>query len=344
MDTVVQEAVELVRLRLEQVGFSGKTPVWNAAFKEVTKAKSLIGTPDMLKGMSDVKQPKAKQLVSLAQTKLRELGEAVRKQDIRSTLSLQEECSELVYNVRALSMKQGELPFEVPTEFDNLPQLKGRAIVECNLEKTNEGFFRLEDGTKTNAITLTLTIDGYHAPITAGTFADLVERKFYDGLSIQSAEELIVQTGNPEDVQVDGFIDPYTKEKRVIPLELFYKNDKAPTYSYTNDDDMRETESMAMPFQAYGALGMAHDPEDPNTASSQFWFLKWNQALVAPSRNTLDGSQACFGYVTKNQELLSQVEKGDKITRMKLVQGGENLVTNRREFSSSSDDLSQEVD
>lgn len=173
-----------------------------------------------------------------------------------------------MYNVRALSMKQGELPFEVPTEFDDLPQLKGRAIVECNLEKADEGFFRLHDGTKTNAITLTLTIDGYHAPVTAGTFADLVERNFYDGLSIQSAEELIVQTGNPEDVQVDGFIVPYTKEKRVIPLELFYKNDKAPTYGYTSDDDMRATESMAMPFQANGALGMAHDPEDPNTASS----------------------------------------------------------------------------
>lgn len=319
-----------MRLRLEQVGFSGKAPVWNAAFKEVVKAKSLIGTPHMLKGIPEAKQPKAKQLLSLAQTKLGELQEAIRRQDITSTLSLQEECSKLVYNVRVLSMKEGELPFEVPTEFVNLPQLKGRAIVECNIEKSNGGYFRLQDGTETNVITLTLTIDGYHAPITAGTFADLVERKFYDGMLIQSADELIVQTGNPEETVVDGFIDPYTKQKRVIPLELFYKNDKKPTYSYTSDDDMRATESMAMPFQAYGALGMAHDPEDPNTASSQFWFLKWNQALVAPSRNTLDGSQACFGYITKNQELLSQVEKGDKVTSMKLVQGGENLVTDRR--------------
>lgn len=284
----------------------------------------------MLKGIPEAKQPKAKQLLSLAQTKLGELQEAIRRQDITSTLSLQEECSKLVYNVRVLSMKEGELPFEVPTEFVNLPQLKGRAIVECNIEKSNGGYFRLQDGTETNVITLTLTIDGYHAPITAGTFADLVERKFYDGMLIQSADELIVQTGNPEETVVDGFIDPYTKQKRVIPLELFYKNDKKPTYSYTSDDDMRATESMAMPFQAYGALGMAHDPEDPNTASSQFWFLKWNQALVAPSRNTLDGSQACFGYITKNQELLSQVEKGDKVTSMKLVQGGENLVTDRR--------------
>jgi hypothetical protein len=39
-----------------------------------------------------------------------------------------------VYNVRVLSMKQGELPFEVPTEFHDLRQLKGRAIVELYLE------------------------------------------------------------------------------------------------------------------------------------------------------------------------------------------------------------------
>jgi peptidylprolyl isomerase len=113
-------------------------------------------------------------------------------------------------------------------------------------------------------------MDGYHAAVTAGTFADLVEGNCYDGLSIQSVEELIVQIGTPEDVQVDGFIDRYTKENRVIPLELFSYNDKAPTYCYTSDDDMRATESMAMPFQANGALGMAHDPEDANTASSQF--------------------------------------------------------------------------
>ena len=30
-----QEAVELVRLRLEQVGFAGKPQVWNACLKEV---------------------------------------------------------------------------------------------------------------------------------------------------------------------------------------------------------------------------------------------------------------------------------------------------------------------
>ena len=329
--SIVQEAVELVRLRLEQVGFSGKTPVWNACYKEVQTAKSLIGnTEEMLKGINDESNLlQAIAMVDRVQSKLQDLGNAIRAQDIQSTLALQEECSSLIYNVRALSMTPGELPFSVPEEFATMPVLKGRAIVECNLERTSGPPYTLQDGTKTNAITLTMTIDGYHAPITAGNFIDLVERKFYNGLSIQSAEELIVQTGNPENTEVDGFIDPNTKEKRVIPLELFYKKDVAPTYGYTSDEDMRSTESMADPFQAYGALGMAHDAEDVNTASSQFWFLKWDQSLVPPSRNTLDGSQTCFGYVTKNQDLLSQVRQGDKITSMRVVEGAENFFTNK---------------
>jgi cyclophilin family peptidyl-prolyl cis-trans isomerase len=47
---------------------------------------------------------------------------------------------------------------------------------------------------------------------------------------------------------------------------------------------MRATEGFANPFQAVGALGMIHDPEDNDSASSQFFFLKWDQGLVAPGR------------------------------------------------------------
>lgn len=40
--------------------------------------------------------------------------------------------------------------------------------------------------------------DGYNAPVTAGNFIDLVNRKFYDGLTIQRADGFIVQTGDPD--------------------------------------------------------------------------------------------------------------------------------------------------
>ena len=44
---------------------------------------------------------------------------------------------------------------------------------------------------------------------------------------------------------------------------------------------------------------MARSNDDPDSGSSQFFFLKWLQALVAPGRNTLDGYYSCFGYVVK---------------------------------------------
>ena len=70
---------------------------------------------------------------------------------------------------------------------------------------------------------------------------------------------------------------------------------------------------------------MEHDAEDVNTASSKFWFLRWDQALVSPGRNTLDGSHSCFGYVVENQDILKQVSNGDMIESMKVVEGIDKL-------------------
>ena len=70
------------------------------------------------------------------------------------------------------------------------------------------------------------------------------------------------------------YIDPKTKQVRTIPLELFYKQDAQPVYGVISDDDGRATETMILPFQAYGALGMARDNGEPDSGSSQFFFLK----------------------------------------------------------------------
>ena len=83
---------------------------------------------------------------------------------------------------------------------------------------------------------------------------------------------------------------------------------------------------MALPFQAYGAVGMARDNGDPDSGSSQFFVLKWNQALNPPGRNTLDGFYSCFGYVTSdNVHLLDQVSTEDKIVYAKVTSGIEHL-------------------
>lgn len=235
----VQESIELVRLRLEQVGFSGKTQVWNASLKESNIAKSLL--PKLKAGSQEA--------ISDLEVKLDELNEALRKQDITSTLKLQEKASAAIGEIRLQSLPQNTLPYSVPSEYANLPQLRGRARVECIIAKKAGRQFRLDDGSGADKVTLDLIIDGYHAPLTAGNFVDLTKRGFYDKMPLKENGELLVETQ-----QID-FLDPKTKEARKIPLEIFYKKDVMPTYEYTSDDDMRATEGFSLPFQAYGALG-----------------------------------------------------------------------------------------
>ena len=306
---IVQEHIELVRLRLEQVGFSGKTQVWNACLKEVKEAKSL--TPK-LQSASSVDKEKLEQRLEL-------LTEAIRKQDINPTLQYQEEASAVIGDIRLNSLPSKDLPYSIPDEYSTLPKLLGRAKIECQISKEH-GSFKMEDGSTSKVVTLDMIIDGYHAPLTAGNFVDLVSRDFYNNMPLKANGELLVES---QDI---NFIDPKTRTPRVIPLELFYKRDSKPTYEYTSDEDLRATEGFSLPFQAYGALGMEHDPEDVNTGSSKFWFFRWDQALVSPGRNTVDGSHTCFGYVVNNQDLLKQIVSGDKIESMKVVDGFENLI------------------
>ena len=112
--------------------------------------------------------------------------------------------------------------------------------------------------------------------------------------------------------------------------ELFYKKDKEPVYGVTSDDDLRPSDTMALPFQAYGAVGMARDNEDADSASSQFFLLRWQQALIPPGRNTLDGFYSNFGYITSpNVDLLRQINEGDdiKIVKARVTSGLEKLKT-----------------
>ncbi|MGQ7123478.1 peptidylprolyl isomerase, partial [Escherichia sp. HC-CC4] len=67
-------------------------------------------------------------------------------------------------------------PFNVPPEYANLPQLRGRATVEMQTTKGD----------------LTIVVDGYSAPVNGGNFVDLVQRGFYDGLPFIRSEDNFV--------------------------------------------------------------------------------------------------------------------------------------------------------
>jgi cyclophilin family peptidyl-prolyl cis-trans isomerase len=198
-----------------------------------------------------------------------------------------------------------------------LPQLKGRATVDASV--------RVKDNSEISSGTLRILLDGYNAPVTAGNFVDLVQRKFYDGLSVQRADGFVVQTGDPEG-SADGFVDPATNEVRRIPFEVMVRGDKAPTYYETLEEQGRPRAQPALPFNAFGTLAMARSEFETNSASSQiFWLLK--EAELTPSgANILDGRYAVFGYLVDGQNILNELKVGDTIESMKVVSGSENLV------------------
>lgn len=127
---------------------------------------------------------------------LNEFRELIDAQDKQEVPIKQQEVLTYVGDIEQ-AMVQG-FPFEVPAEYSNLPQLKGRATVEMKVS-----FKDPRQDNVTGAV-LTIVADGYNAPLSAGDFVDLCKRGFYDGMEIQRADGFVVQTGKPSgDVRED---------------------------------------------------------------------------------------------------------------------------------------------
>ena len=216
-----------------------------------------------------------------------------------------------------------DFPFKVPEEYKDLPQLKGRATVEVVLKKADDEVFDIE-GTLYKEGKMTLVLDGYSAPISAGTFLDLVNKGFYDSNPIVRSDGFIIQAGKPKDGE--GYKDASGKIRN-IPLEVFAKGDSEPTYGVTLEDDGRGAVGTVLPFSSYGTLAMARTEFEPNTASSQFFWFLFEPDLTPAGRNLMDGSWAVFGYTTKGEKFLKGLQKGDVIVSAKIVDGLQNLVT-----------------
>lgn len=213
-------------------------------------------------------------------------------------------------------------PYAVPSEFENLPQLLGRATVEMEVVKGDaDEKFDIE-GVLLDRGKLTMVVDGYSAPVNAGAFIDLVNRGFYNGLGMIRSDGFIIQSGKPSDA--DGFKDE-SGSLRLVPLEVFAKDDEQPLYGLTLEDDGRGTASTVLPFSSYGTLAMARREFEPNTASSQFFWFLFEPDLTPAGRNLLDGSWSVIGYTVDGEKFLKGLQKGDKIVSATVTSGIENL-------------------
>lgn len=194
-----------------------------------------------------------------------------------------------------------QIPVNIPNDYQTLPQLKGRAVVVLDTSKGP----------------ITMMVDGYNAPITAGNFLDLVQREFYDDLTFTREDgAYVVQTGNPGGAQA-GFVDPETSQYRSIPLEVRVKGDSEPVYGATLEE--LGLSDPVLPFSAYGTVAMGHPVGDPNGGSSEFFFHLFEPELTSAGLNLLDGQYAVFGYVVAGQDVLAQLRHGDHLHSARLV-------------------------
>ncbi|MGF1478768.1 MAG: peptidylprolyl isomerase [Cyanophyceae cyanobacterium] len=286
---------------------------WGALSSNVKDASRIlrIRRDQILASIPEADQVEASALIDELAEDVGELRESVDAKDKEEIWTRRRDILNHVSDLEQLMVQ--EFPFDVPEEYANLPQLKGRATVKMETTKGN----------------LTVIVDGYSAPVNAGNFVDLVQRGFYDGLEFIPSEDFVVQAGDPPGPE-EGFIDPDTGEYRAIPLEVLIRGEEQPRYGTTLEDAGIYLPELVLPFNAYGAIALARPGTDPNGGSSQFFFFKFDSELTPPGFNVMDGRYSVFGYVDQGQEVLADLAEGDKILSAKVINGAEQLVEPRK--------------
>ena len=169
---------------------------------------------------------------------------------------------------------------------------------------------------------VTLELDGDAAPVTAGNFADLVQRGVYDGTVfhrvVREPVPFVVQGGDPTSKDPatpksaygqGSFIDPTTGQARYVPLEVKFKGEEQPRYSRVTSNPS-ELLKIELPHDR-GALAMARS-QAPDSASAQFY-------VALRPLPELDGRYAVFGRVVKGMDVMDAIQADDRITKAELI-------------------------
>jgi len=317
-----------VQLKLEEAGDSITRLLLTNANQAVNTAKKTLDSKSsaILKAVPAAESARGEELLASITREVSELQQAISTNNAADSQAASERVLKDVTKLEELIAGSFSQPAP-PAEFKELPWLKGRAQVAFELKRPN-GKFDV-DGKLYDKLELTSIVDGYTAPITAGNFIDLVQKGFYNGMSVQRSDGFVVQTGDPtaegKGATKNGYVPDGSSSVRKIPLEVYVTGDKKPLYSTTFDDDGRGGYASALPFNAYGALGMAREEYDADSASSQWFWLLFDSDLTPAGKNLLDGRYSCFGYTVDGARFLSDVKEGDVIVSAKVVSGYENL-------------------
>jgi peptidylprolyl isomerase len=302
--------IQEVQRYLEEIGYGLRGKRWGMISKNVAQAARILNlrSDTILSAVPEGNRAQAEGILASLRDGLPALATAAESKDKPATQAERTKLLTLVGQVEELTV--GQFPFEVPEEYRNLPQLKGRATIAL---ETSKG-------------TVTLVADGYSAPLTAGNFVDLVDRKFYDGLPFTRVDDaFVLQVGDPEG-DATGFVDPKTKTMRTIPMEIRVDGEPSPVYGGLLEDLGYFNPQPALPFSSFGTVAMAYPQDNPNGASSQFFFFLFDSELTPAGRNLIDGRYAAFAYPVENGKILGDIKEGDRIISAKVIDGIQNLV------------------
>jgi len=304
------DQVRELQKSLEDISNQLRGKRWGTINGDLKKATKIVSERQtkLLASVSDDQKPQAEALINQISEALVSLKTAAENKNRQQLLDQRASVLDLVGDLEEYMVQK--FPYQVPAEYSNLPQLKGRATVKMTTTKGD----------------ITLVVDGYSAPVTAGNFVDLVQRGFYNGLPFTRAEEsYFLQAGDPPGPD-QGFIDPTTEKYRAVPLEVLVRGDSVPTYGITLEDAGRYRDQPVLPFSAFGTVAMARPETKVNGGSSQFFFFLFEPELTPAGLNLLDGRYAVFGYVIDGQEILEKLKQGDQIESAQVIKGAENLV------------------
>ena len=310
---IKQVELQEIQHKLEETSDLVRGGRWPALSKTVTKCQSLLKKYKnrIIEELPIENKKTAENTFLDLKNDFDNLLDEVKLKDKYSFIATRKEALDKIGEVEEYFLPT-DFPYSIPSEFDDLPRLLGRAKVNI---RTSKGDMKA-------------IIDGFNAPLTAGAFIDLSSKKFYNNLPINRAEEFFVlQTGDPLGDEI-GYIDPEKNVERHVPLEIRIPNESETFYNETFEELGLYTETPTLPFATLGTLGWSHSNKEVNDGSSQFFFFLYEAELNPAGRNLIDGRNAAFGYVVEGFEVLEELTKDDTIISIDVLDGIDNLKLN----------------
>jgi len=345
-ETLGENKVEVIRdlqKNVENIKANALLRLWDRSMGNQSEAMNIVnGKKDALfKPVDASRKIQAEGIVKeLANTlpalrdkleagKNEEAGTEQEKDIAKAAQELALKCQNLVGQFEEIMVPPG-YKAPIPKDVDlSLPQLQGRATVEMVIARDPNGSFARRqydiNAELAPEAKLKIICDGWSAPISAGNFVDLVNKGFYNNMTIQRSDGFIIQTGDSGPENGNGYRPGPGKTVRTVPLEVGIKGRQQALYGETIDEANLVGEDIRIPFQADGTISMARAESDNDSASSQIFLFLFESDMTPAGKNFLDGRYSTFGYTVEGDKYLREIKEGDIIKYAKVTDGVQNL-------------------